>query len=131
MPIMILLKPLPSSRHGLHTGIDEVRLKDVDIDSLGFPSNLLAELKLELGQELKGNNGESASAYVALEAPHKQRDMFRRVADNGIAGDSLATVRHVSDQEIVFELSEESDGTQRLLTSLSSVACFREQGFSL
>ncbi len=101
--------------HGLHTGIDEVRLKDVDIDSLGFPSNLLAELKLELGQELKGNNGESASAYVVLEAPQKQRYMFRRVADNGIAGYSLATVRHVSDQEIVFELSEESDGTQRLL----------------
>lgn len=99
----------------LHTGIDEVRLQEIDIESLPVPGEFLDDLTLEFDREQESNGELPTNALVVLEGPHKQRYMFRRTTDNKTVGYSLATIRRLGDQEIAFEISEESDGTQRLL----------------
>lgn len=99
--------------HGLHTGIDEVRLQPVEIDALEIPQQILEGIRADMN----GGHADDAlteRGVVVLETPHKQRYMVRRNEQNILEGSALSTVRRVGQDEVVFEIAEESDGTQRL-----------------
>jgi uncharacterized protein len=100
--------------HSLHTGIDEVRLQRVEIESLDLPQELIEKVSTELEEVEQPENETPQEIIVVLEAPGQRRFMLQRTSDSGIESYSLATVRHFDGSEVVFEVSEESDGTQRL-----------------
>jgi AAA15 family ATPase/GTPase len=93
------------------TGIDGIQLGDVDIDKLGLPQELLREIKADL---LKTKDFES---YGTLRSDNNE--LYLISAKNGqIIAKKLMTVHKIKDgdesAEVMFSLTDESDGTQRL-----------------
>jgi AAA15 family ATPase/GTPase len=93
------------------TGIDGIQLDDVDIDKLGLPQELLREIKADL---LKTKDFES---YGTLRSDNNE--LYLISAKNGqIIAKKLMTVHKIKDgdesAEVMFSLTDESDGTQRL-----------------
>jgi hypothetical protein len=92
------------------TGIDSIKLAEVDIDKLGLPQDLLREIKTDL---LKSKEYES---YGALRF---NSELYLMTSKNGqIIAKKLMTIHKIKDggksDVVMFSLSDESDGTQRL-----------------
>ena len=99
----------------MNTGIDEVCLKEVELDS----SDIGAELKdniLSLMDSKDSDEEESEEDnYLVLNGPHGNRYLFRPDEFDELKAFKLSTRRRLSKGgEVFFDMHEESDGTQRL-----------------
>lgn len=96
----------------MNTGVEEVRPKLVDIESIDLPTDLLNEnlAMLDVGENKAGNIEERV---MDLNAPNG-RFLLRRDKNGLVAAYSLSTLRYVEGNPVEFDLIEESDGTQRL-----------------
>lgn len=90
------------------TGITRISPQKVDFHSelVGIPN----EVKNEIQSELEEN------AQMILAAPHNTRYQIRKTKDGEIEAYKLMTA-HDNDagEEVLFDINQESDGTQRLL----------------
>ena len=92
------------------TGIDSIKLHEVDIEKLGIPQALLRDIKSDL---LKSNGKD---AYGALSF---EDELYMVSAENGVVKTKkLITIHKMIDggknDIAMFSLSNESDGTKRL-----------------
>jgi AAA15 family ATPase/GTPase len=92
------------------TGIDSIKLHEVDIEKLGIPQGLLRDIKSDL---LKSNGKD---AYGALSF---EDELYMVSAENGVVKTKkLITIHKMIDggknDIAMFSLSNESDGTKRL-----------------
>lgn len=90
------------------TGISDLRLQEVDFNSelVGIP----ADVKQKISEELEENTN------LLLAVPRSIRYQFCKEATGEIKAYKLMTAHINADgKETLFELNQESDGTQRLL----------------
>ena len=90
------------------TGISDLRLQEVDFDSelVGIPS----DLKQKIAEELEENTN------LLLAVPQSIRYQFCKKPTGEIKAYKLMTAHiNAEGEETLFELNQESDGTQRLL----------------
>ncbi len=90
------------------TGINDLRLQELDFNSelIGVP----ADLKQKITEELEENTN------LLLAVPHGIRYQFCKKETSEIKAYKLMTSHlNTEGKEILFELNQESDGTQRLL----------------
>ncbi len=97
----------------MNTGVDEVRARAVDIETIDFPMDLIQSKWDADGQEPE-NAAEPIENLVVLNTP-QGRYLLHRNEQDEIVAQALSTRRNISGKSIDFELNEESDGTQRLL----------------
>lgn len=90
------------------TGITRISPQKIDFDSelVSIPKEVKEDIQSELEE----------GAQMILAAPHNTRYQIRKTATGEIEAYKLMTA-HNSDEgeEILFDINEESDGTQRLL----------------
>ncbi len=90
----------------MNTGIDGVSLDQVKVETIKFPAkndvdNILTELQQNSAVVFDIPNG---GRYLAQLNEQGQQNFY-----------SLGTIRRLDDNEVRFEMFEESDGTQRLV----------------
>jgi AAA15 family ATPase/GTPase len=94
--------------HSFDTGISDLRLQEVDFNSelVGIPE----DLKQKITEELEENTN------LLLAVPKSVRYQFCKKTTGEIKAYKLMTTHiNIDGEEILFELNQESDGTQRLL----------------
>lgn len=88
------------------TGIDDIHLEAVDFDSLSIPEELRADIISELDE----------NSTIILGPPSGKRLLISLDEKSAPQAEHIFTVRETSEGgKKFFELTDESDGTQRLL----------------
>lgn len=90
------------------TGIDGVCLEDVAIDSVDVPKKILEKI----AEDLLNSSSEEKTAAILSE---KNTTYFISVDDNKDLSFHKFMTKHVTDNEYLFDTSEESDGTNRII----------------
>lgn len=93
----------------MNTGIEEVCTKPVDIESIDFPLDLINE-----DLEIPNPADNKAENKIVNVTTSDGRFLFYRDEVGLIQAHSLSTRRYADGVAVEFDLSEESDGTQRL-----------------
>lgn len=106
---------LASFLHSMGTGIDEVCMKTVEAESIDFPMDLVVGDLDARNEVIDEGDDEDASTnrLIVLNSPNG-RYLLQRTEDGLLETHALGTRRYVGGDPVDFELSEESDGTQRL-----------------
>jgi uncharacterized protein len=102
----------PNMLKQFDTSISGIKLQNVDLDSEPIPQIILDDIKQDL---LEATNDEQGGV-ATLEASNGQRYLFRISEIGTIEALKMMTAHKVDgeDDPIYLEVSEESDGTQRL-----------------
>jgi uncharacterized protein len=90
------------------TGIDDINLREIEIERLAIPEEFLQEMKVEL---------EPGSSAFIHDSNNSNRYLIKKSQENELQFFMLMTTHRVEDSDKVehFELSEESDGTRRMM----------------
>lgn len=90
------------------TGVDEVCLYPTEVDKSGLPAALIAEISDELSQH-------DEDGRAILNDSRGGRYLVRLNEQHQVTIDALGTIRKTeTGEKIMFDMLEESDGTQRL-----------------
>lgn len=99
------------------TGIQKLNLQVVDAnaDSIGLPEELL--------EDIRNDNELSTTNYLFLRNRHNERIVIHKDKSNELKALKLKTVHKAIDsmREYLFDLSDESDGTRRILDLLPAL----------
>ncbi|MEZ4984201.1 MAG: ATP-binding protein [Saprospiraceae bacterium] len=90
------------------TGIDGVCLEDIAIDSVDIPKKILEKI----ADDLLNSSSEEKTAAILSE---KNTTYFISVDDNKELSFHKFMTKHITDREYLFDTSEESDGTNRII----------------
>lgn len=90
------------------TGINGVCLEDVAIDSVDIPKKVLEKI----AEDILNSNSEEKTAAILSE---KNTTYFISVDENKDLSFHKFMTKHITDSEYLFDTSEESDGTNRII----------------
>ena len=100
----------------MHTGIEEVNTRRVEMESIDLPMEMLAN-NLDAGNnsyETANGASDSEERMVILDSSLGHRYLLARNDTGQIEAHALNTRRFIGDTPVDFELLNESDGTRRL-----------------
>ena len=99
----------------MNTGITEVCTTAVELDSIDFPLDLIEEELSAPEQIVEENNGnDMVERMLVLNGPDGRYLLHRDKKSGALQAYVLHTRHHAAGKPVDFQLTEESDGTQRL-----------------
>ncbi len=106
---------LTSFLQNMNTGINEVCLREVELDTLNIPLEFRDDIVNMLSADDSDQKDSEDTKHLVLEGPQGNRYLFHLDSTDEFKASMLSTRRRSdSGSEVFFDLHEESDGTQRL-----------------